>query len=540
MKSREQMIKDGELECDFIDDITELSELLKFLVKTMFCFNKDLKCFSDPRRECPYLKQYQDAKRASIVIGMHSHLSTHAVEYLNKDLLVIDENFLSHYRQEIIITEEDISFTQQVLADMPEDDLVRRFLIALRAIQTRDVLPSDSFKLEKGSKRSFNAKLAESIMKAREQGLHGRLLLDDIEYLTESGEKIRHKNGKHCYHRTSYLPNKKIIVLDATMSKEMLQTVTGRNVKEFDLSGYDIEQHSKVIQVVGGNYGVNSIVKNKKMGNKNTIDGILRKIKILADGRSYCIISHKQFIDQQKLVRKLGENRVGWFNNVRGLNHFKDAEVLFVVGFPMIPFDEIVRQTRILFRQDWDDEEEVERMRKDKDHKVHKPINLKCEDDKLYYVRTVPAYSFSNPYIQLFFDCFIRAEYEQAIGRARVNEPLKSGKTQEVYIICDQPTEFVRIDQVVDGKDIAGDPRKISTRQKISDAIKILQEQGIKITPKNLKSVCDIALRTIQRHYKSVLEEQTRMEHRVENGFVFCRMDMTGDYDGVPKLFKAS
>ena len=56
--------------------------------------NRDPKCWSDIRRECPYLKQNHDAKRASIVVGMHNYLSTHAVEYLNEDLLVIGGSFL--------------------------------------------------------------------------------------------------------------------------------------------------------------------------------------------------------------------------------------------------------------------------------------------------------------------------------------------------------------------------------------------------------------------------------------------------------------
>ncbi len=515
-RSRDRMEKDKDLDCAFSDDIKR-AQRNGLDATAIFCQRKCGQIDS-----CPYFEQFKIAEERRIVVLMHAYLGTGIPRQITKDLWVIDENIFSEYREARIISQADLDFTSSIVNralntahERAGEEGISYAHTIFRGLQEHLGLVQQG---KTGGKFPYNmsAPAWEVIHDnyVQDDGYpKGKLVIRDILSFTEntvireipdSGEEPGFPDMDYIH--TAYLPRDNIIILDATQSEENLRSILGENteIRIFSSTDYNIEQHAEVIQVYGANYGRTSLID---MDGKSTMafEGLTKVMEELCYGEPYHLITHKKVVDHFRLRDVLGEDNVNWFGNTRGLNTMKDAKNLVVLGTYMPPIADLVEGARVLYDQTWDSKLEEERALADLGNKKRLPIRF--TDPKQEPVHVLQR-QFSNSFVQLYYQHSVLAEIEQAIGRARINEP--TDEKRRLVIISNHISEFVTVDTALRIRKLMA--QRTKQQELIADCIEKLLSQGIvpsKITPKVIAGEIEnaVSMKTIKRRYKDLLKE---------------------------------
>jgi hypothetical protein len=515
-RSRSQMYKDEDLNCRFLEGIKR-AQKNALNATAIFCQRKCGLIDS-----CPYFEQFKIAKKRRIVILMHAYLGTGIPRQLAKDLWVIDENIFSEYRQARVIGQADLDFTSSIVNRALNTAHERTGEEGISYARTIFLGLQEHLGLvqqgKTGGEFPYNVSaLAWEVIHDNYEGNDehpkGKLVVRDVLSFTDNtvlreipGSGEEHGFPDMDYIHTAYLPRDNIIILDATQNEENLRAILGESteIRTFSSTDYNIEQHAEVIQVYGANYGRTSLID---MDGKSTMafEKLTKVMEELCYGEEYHLITHKKVVEHFRLTSVLGEDNANWFGNTRGLNTMKKARNLVILGTYMPPVRDLVEGARVLYNQTWDSRLEEERAVADLANTKWLPIRFTDPKHEPVHVR---QRQFSNSFVQLYYQHSILAEIEQAIGRARINEP--TDEKRRLVIISNHISEFVTVDTAVNIRKLMA--RRTEQQELIADCIEKLLLQGIipsKISPtviaRELGSKVSIA--TIKRHYKDLLKE---------------------------------
>lgn len=515
-RSRAKMEQDEDLACSFSLGISS-AQRNGLDANAIYCQRK-----CGLIETCPYFEQFKVAEKRRIVILMHAYLATGIPRQIPKQRWVIDENIFGKYRKARVIKQADLDFTNDIVNAGLNETYKQRgeegisyartifqglqgHLSLMHQGKTGGVFP---YKMS-----AIAWEIIHDVYSEYDGEASGRLVIGDILAFTEgtvlreipdSGEESEYPDMDYIH--TAYMPTDNIIILDATESEENLRAIFNADIeiRTFSSTNYNIEQYAEVIQVYGANYGRTALID---MEGKSTMafERLTKVIEDLCHNEPYHLITHKKVVDHFGLVTALGEDHANWFGNTRGLNTMKDAKNLVVLGTYMPPIADLVEGARVLYNQTWDSKQEEEKALADLSNTKWLLIRFTDPKNEPLHVR---QREFTNRYVQLYYQHSVLAEIEQAIGRARINEPTE--EKRRLIIISNHISEFVTVDKALKIRKLL--TQRTEQQEMIADCIERLLSQGIvpsKITPtviaRELENAVSIA--TIKRHYKELLKE---------------------------------
>lgn len=409
-------------------------------------------CMRCDRRKdgfCEYYNHCEKAKRADIVVGMHAHLQfpDFLKQYLKKsDCMVIDESFSGHYMGEEEFSTEDVKLSMKILRKIARDeahgqeirDAAHELLACHRQIRStaKDAgsNPNQFPKIEDSFRKIYSTELQHT--DGRNNVLH------ILEHVAGNGSAIVKRGDRYTYIRVADLPeNIETIILDASGTKDFYEKMLRREVIVYD-SDRPIDQVAHVTQFLEGAYPLITLWYysrgTAKVGS-STYYRILKLIKAIKHkhkGERFVIGTSKTV---EKKLRSDGiaddDTDTVHYYDMRGIDEYKGHDVMIMVGVPMLSFNDIAREARILFGQNWDDAELVEQMEFGSKAYVRVPYS---RDGMGYEVAT---HQFSNEYIQQYYEHVVVMEMLQMFGRIRPYE----GSEKCVYIISNVPIPGLRI-----------------------------------------------------------------------------------------------
>ena len=139
-----------------------------------------------------------------------------------------------------------------------------------------------------------------------------------------------------------------------------------------------------------------------------------------------------------------------WFGNVSGSNALEESDILCVIGFPMIGYDDLVKGASKAFGVNWD-KHEINHIGNQALYDNINPCYKKVSfyDDKVLV--QVPVKSFSDPSIEAYYQMTCFGDYIQALGRIRPfseNIPCNKIGLRHLLVISNQPTGFIPVDRL--------------------------------------------------------------------------------------------
>ena len=384
----------------------------------------------------------------------HLNLSTHLWGKLavNRDVLIIDENCLPKLRKEEIVQGRQLKALQEAISSASGMKALEWSWLnpLMSAIKNKDVTPlrlspicipngRDMPKIDRYFLKTSGMpkNMIRTLIQAAQQSA-------PICYrpLEESGGKIRY--DVLAVNIMANLPRLPLFILDSTSKAEYYQWALG---EDFEVSGLNpaegksITKNARIIQCISGSYP-NSSLLSASGDLTRTGQRILEFLRKKTDGcDSYGIVATKKF--EQKLLKDFPADKLLHFNKLRGLNVFNDVHHLFIIGYQGMSHTDLARNARILFNQEWDDQQEADKLG---DEKYMTPIRhwrhgLQCN---------VMALKPANPYIQAYLDMMIVGEVEQALGRARIYLPRPAGEPpRELFLLTNLPTSM-EIDETME------------------------------------------------------------------------------------------
>lgn len=506
LKSREQMVKDGELICAFSDKINRAIEK-SLPASDLYCFNEN-QCGKG--RECPYFIKYEEARQSKRVVLMHPHLKFETLQDLDKDIIVFDENPIAMFKSKIIIKPIDIQFSKNIVNKLKSEHKIS-INAALINLEKQENI---QLTLSKEDLKAISKKL--KLIMQRRVDSDGRWLLGDLLYLSANPDCEIKKHGDNIvYLKSAWLPaDKPVWILDATQRKNNLKLILpDKDIREIGAPTEKLKQYAEVTQVIGGVYYKSTLMYNYNKDKEISESGkrIVKAIKALVGDSNVTVLGPKDFVELPEV--KEAFNKTGYFGNTRGLNKYKDDEVIVIVGLWMQPINVMVEEANKqhgILKSDLSLETEI--AIKDLQNKEY--ISTTAMNGDTYDVRKI---KFTDPYVQNYFDYSVLAEFKQAIGRARIY--LATEKHRRLIIISDLFLDDIHPDKVIRIDDIVEDPRKVKSHNKIKELKKHAENPN---SPKILFETAKhlgvkISLPTIKRHYKDI---------GYTNNFTYCSFNI--------------
>lgn len=497
----ERLQEETDFHCPYAEEIAEARSLGRSSGE--FCNAKHGKCTK--RSQCEYLKQFEKASRAKMVILVHDHLQLghdkRKMVFKGKKIVILDESFHRQYRMACDITQEELKTLREVLVeeghDAVVDNMVDPLLRFIRGGNRSLVLPSVDLPLKAFTE--IDQRYMEDYPEIKNP-------LRDLLRAGELGLKATMPvSGSIHLNLPATLPGKMpILILDATASAEDYERLLGRPIETINpAAGLRLKQFGHVTQVVTGSYPNSSIFvmgPDNKPTNELTetgrriIDFALSQIR---DWNDFGIIS-TQAVEQYLLEQRgIPEERLMHFNLLRGLNDFRNVQDLVIIGYQGINHKDMAHDARILFDQDWDDEEKEIEL---KTQKAWRPIE--SEGSRQCQVKFLSP---KDPHIRSFHNLCVLGEVEQAVGRARLFTP-SNKKDRRIVLITNAPTS-IRVNELVT-LDLRENPIKEAAQRLLQEhgefTVKKIHEEVQKETPINEK--------TLRKHLKTLMVDLDLVE----------------------------
>ena len=428
----------NDFKCDHLDAIK--SNIALGRSSTAFCSEK--KC--PIREDCSYLRQYEQAAQAQIVILAHDHLRLGDEKLKTimdrRQLMVIDESFLRPYRQEERISKAELNILGRALMEANLRNVANTLIKPLlHLVGSADkgitvppihLYPKTFHRVDSIFERRFprTRNPLRTLHRAGQDGLTAWRINEN-----QIGINV-----------PAFLPDHvPVLILDATARREHYQLLLARPVQTINpAEGKLLRRHATTIQVVGGNYSNSSTLAYGEITDIGERASRFMK-KTIRNQESYGIIATKQM---EKYLIKEGdfpEDRILHFNALRGLNTFNDAQDVFILGYQGVKYYDLADEARVLFDQGWSNVERQNELQLEKEYMPLRMTNgMSCE---------VYALNPQNPFVAAYYDLCVRGEVEQAIGRARLYGSSTTAD-RRIYIIGNMPTSL-EIDHVMEMPD---------------------------------------------------------------------------------------
>lgn len=227
LKSRMQMIEDKELKCPYEEIIIRLSKSDQKSISKL-C---ELNC-SRHNRGCEYDKRYSKARKARIVVGMHSHLQVlNLAQYpTGIELVVIDESFSNHYKKKVSFTVEDVRRLIEFLNGFMHHNLeMQSFETDIQCLVKflKDFIVLDGVRLSIEELPVLSDKFWEYynyIMNNLVDAESIKDVLGMLRYIKKHKLDIVRVGNKYAYITTARIPdNVDIIIVDASGTKKFYE-----------------------------------------------------------------------------------------------------------------------------------------------------------------------------------------------------------------------------------------------------------------------------------------------------------------------------
>ncbi|HGJ64535.1 TPA: hypothetical protein ENS27_04000 [bacterium] len=479
LKSRKYMIKTKELNCLLTFKImNSVPEEASIVCET--------KCYMGCR--CEYYTNLHKARKSNCIFGMHAHLQNpdSIKDYIAKsDIVIIDESFSSHYIGEEGFHKCDIENFIGLLELIAKSELMMK---ETRAISNElikyltNLLQDSESEISIDSFPTINDELTQiyykAIRKLRWQGN----IISMLQYAYKNQAMIVKRDDYYTYMKVAKLPDDvPIIILDASGNADFYEKMLNRKVIAYGLD-QNVTQFAHVTQFLDGIHTRSSLLMEKPDGTllrKKTYYRLVKLIQAIKHKHlgEKIVIGAKMSVEIKLKGSKIEDKntKIIHYYDIRGINDYKDCDVLVILGSPMLSFDDIAREARLIFNQNWNDDEMVEQMKIDGKSWVKADY---AKDGIGYEIHT---FKFSNDYIEQYYRHSVIAELLQMLGRIRPYDDENEGKDKHVYIITNTPIPNVKIDEMITIKEFMqrqGDPEgeRIEIR-KINEAIKSLPNE---------------------------------------------------------------
>jgi hypothetical protein len=300
-----------------------------------------------------------------------------------------------------------------------------------------------------------------------------KLLFEEL-LLLSSGTKLRSKNVWVQHRedespRLTYGRSKKILdeykdipmlYLDGSGEQSVIESLFD---KDFDFENIRVEQqeNAKVFQFKNRASFSKQSFSMDTAGKK--IDEICDWIDTLETDSIGLIRYHKINGDKaffNKLDEKIkqindGDDLVGWFGNIRGVNRFQNCDTLIVLGQHRLPDYEIFNLSQLIFRRDVLEANEKLDLESYADY-LKKEETTKAYRMKNGHHRNIKQAEYLNPECYLTSMHFDKAETYQALHRLRL---IHGTEYKQVFILSDAVLD-VSIDELLDRYKELGDKNR--------------------------------------------------------------------------------
>lgn len=425
------------------------------------------------RHQCAYQTQFANARDNQLIIAPHKHLQLgkrkRAELMENRDVIVLDEDFSSCLRQDVVINESDLVQLRDALktCQAPIGSV----------IEQRWVTPLlDLFHAPPGSvKRLTHLDVPEGLVNQindhfQQSDMGRNVLMDLLKAAGKSNIRIRQQKDETVvlwFTQQAYLPKDKLIlILDGTGSVEYYQRLLGKGYKVREINPLGdrlLDKYTHIIQCLSGGY-TNSTLLNEdeslSPSGRRVLDFIKSKLdKVTPTG----IISTQKFeVHLREALKDYPNVEFAHFKNQRGLNTMSKKQVLFVVGYQGINYEDLVHETNKRFDLNLPVDSSAKQLEQDQ-----RWVSLSyCKKGMGYNVQTLQP---SDPDVSSFYRMEVVAEVEQAIGRIRPYEP---GGGRMVYLLTNLPVS-IPVDEVFD----LNEHEAPALQSMIEAAIKLLESR---------------------------------------------------------------
>jgi hypothetical protein len=293
-------------------------------------------------------------------------------------------------------------------------------------------------------------------------------LLEEL-LLISNGDKLQSKNV-WIQHRVNHITKQKeaprltygktkqildeyrdvpLLYMDASGEQTVIENLFDRNF-EFEHLRVLQQGNAKVYQIFNRPYSKRSFaddLEGKKIDETcdwiDTLEtkrcGLIRYMQINYDEDFF-----KKLDDKINVVNG-GDDYIGWFGNVRGLNRFEECDSLLVLGQNRLPDYEIINLSQLIFREDIADAkqqlEEVCYSDYLKRETITKVFRMKDGNHQ-----SIPQEDYKNAECRLTSKHFDKAETYQALHRIRL---IHGTEHKLVFIFSNTPLD-VSIDALLD------------------------------------------------------------------------------------------
>jgi hypothetical protein len=269
-----------------------------------------------------------------------------------------------------------------------------------------------------------------------------------VDRITQQKEAVRLTYGKTKQILAEY-KNASMLYLDASGEQVVIDTLFD---KRFEIEHLRVVQQSnaKVYQVSNHEFSKRSFADDSE---SKKIDALCDYIDVL-DTKKCGLIRYNRINDDKQFFKKLddkinaingGDDCIGWFGNVRGINRFEKCDTLIVVGQHRIADYGIFNLSQLIFRQDITDaKQQLEEVCYSK--YLAKELMTKVYRMKDGEHREIEQYEYATSECRWTSNHFDKAETYQAIHRLR----LVHGDDDKQLLIFSNAVLDVSVDALLD------------------------------------------------------------------------------------------
>jgi len=438
-------------------------------------------CFLRIEGICSYHEQFKQGNRVRIYTHNRLFQKPKHDQNFDADYIIIDEDIVSmmtNTKETLLsITESNYRSLRSILNDIKSGKTLDEAITDKHQYLQHDLrgIKSDILDIEARIKN-----LSAAIKKTQATGNYKRFAalfaqLELKEKYRDMFEELMHLclgtklQSKHIWLQydikneaeprliygkaKSILPefkNTPMLYLDGSGEQVVIETLLERDF-EFEHLRVQQQDNSKVYQFINdASFSKHSFLN--EAGSKKIhqicdwIDTLeTKKLGFIRYNRIYDDTNAFSEIDDKVTAMNRGEDRIGWFGNVRGINRFEDCDTLIVLGQHRLPNYEIFNLSQLIFREDvFGIEARIQ-------VEAYNEYIEKLEITKVYRMKdgrhqAVKQTDYKTDFCRLTSDHFDKSETYQALHRLRL---IHGTQKKQVFILSDTVLD-VSLDALLD------------------------------------------------------------------------------------------